>query len=119
MAKSKLIEKWEASSRRSWNRHCRPYEVDLETTLKLHAELLLTNFGARNGTLVFTDMDAIWSHRNELSNLGYGYSVLDEPTDKANVVYDRDLFIEMLSEWEWTGDEATRPGWLRPPPTGE
>lgn len=119
MAKSKLAEKWEAARNDLGLDIVIPYQVDFGNNFQVQAKLLVRNFGARKGTLIFTDMDLVWPHRNELSNLGYGYCVLDEPTDKTNEVYDRDLFIDMLSEWEWTGDEATRPTWLRPPPNEE
>ena len=119
MSKSKLVEKWEAARDDLGLDIVVPYEVDLGNNVKLQAKLLVRNFGARNGILVFTDMDLVWPHRNELSNLGYGYSVLDEPTDKTNEAYDRDLFIDMLSEWEWTGGEATRPSWIGPQPNEE
>jgi len=119
MAKSKLTAKWEEARDDLGIEIVAPYEVDLKNGIKVRAELLVRTFGARIGTLVFTEIDAVWPHRNELSSLGYGYSVLDEPTDKANELYDRELFIDMLSEWEWTGTEAEKPSWLRPPPEEE
>lgn len=119
MDKSKLIEKWEAARDDLGLDIVAPYDAYLKNDTKLRAKLLVKNFGARNGTLVFTDLDLVWPHRDELSKLGYGYSVLDEPTSKTDEAYDRDLFIDMLSEWEWLGDEASRPNWLGPPPSDE
>jgi hypothetical protein len=44
----------------------------------------------------------------EAVQAGYGFSVLGEPSDE----YDRDVFIELLSEWGWHGPESERPAWL-------
>ena len=89
-----------------------PFEVNLAPTQKLVAEFLVKNFGDRNGMLVFTNYDVVKPHREQLQNLGYGYSVLEKP--KENEDYVREDFIDLLSDWGWTGDRAMRPKWIIP-----
>lgn len=119
MVASKLVKKWETGRDDLGLDIVVPYHVGLGNNVTVRAEFLVRNFGAENGTLVFTDTDAVWPHRKELLCLGYGYSVLDEPTDVPNERYDRELFIEMLSEWGWTGREGDKPDWVRTPPEDE
>ena len=108
MTKSKLLREWETARDDLGIEIIAPYEVDLGNNVKIRAEILVRNFGGRNGTLIFTNSDVFWPCRDQLCNLGYGYSVLEEPKE----TYDREIFIEMLSEWEWDGDEAKKPIWL-------
>ena len=112
MSKSKLLQEWETARDDLGLEIVAPYEVDLGNNGKLRAEILVKNFGGRNGTLIFTDEDKFWKYHEQLSALHYGTSVLDEPTDEDNEIYDRDSFIEMLSEWEWTGEAGAKPGWV-------
>lgn len=87
-----------------------PYVIAVHTDKTLAAECLVVNFGDRNGMLVFTNYDVVKPHREQLQNLGYGYSVLEQP--KANEDYVREDFIDLLSDWGWTGDSAVRPKWI-------
>ena len=113
MAESRLIKKWQAARDDLGIDIVVTYEVELESGRGLSAKLLVKHFGHRNGTLIFSDAEEVWPYRNELAALGYAYSVLEEPT--SDEVYDRDIFIDMLSEWEWTGDEQDKPEWVLPP----
>jgi hypothetical protein len=47
--------------------------------------------------------------------LGYGFSTLTEP-DRAYPfnAEEKEAFIEMLSEWGWSGDPDEEPEWLEP-----
>lgn len=112
---SGLVKKWKAARDDLGIKIVAPYEVELQSGGKLKAKLLVRNFGHRYGTLIFTDAEEVWAHRKELAALGYAYSVLEEPTTEADELYDRDIFIDILSEWEWTGDEQDQPEWLLPP----
>lgn len=87
-----------------------PYVIAVAPNTVLIAEFLLKNFGGPKGILIFTDIDLVWQHKDELAKLPYGYSVLQVPNDDD--VYEREEFIEMLSDWTWTGDSAMRPKWI-------
>lgn len=85
-----------------------PFDLDLGTDVTIHAELLVRNFGGGNGTLVVKEYGAVKNHSAQISELDYGYSVLDESQDP----YDRATMIEMLSEWGWTGPTSEVPQWI-------
>jgi hypothetical protein len=114
MAENKLLKEWEAARDDLGINIVAPYEVALGNSRKIHADIFVPDFGHDNGTLIFRDTEAVWPHREELSKLGYGYSVLEEPSADVEHLYDREPFIEMLSEWGWTGNEADKPEWLLP-----
>jgi hypothetical protein len=111
----KLLEKWKAARDDLNLEIVTPYEVEVGNNLRVHAESLVKYFGGKNGTLIFTNIDAFRPVGEELCDQGYGISVLDEPTSEANELYNRDLFINLLSEWEWTGDDRAKPDWLISP----
>lgn len=119
MPESKLLKKWKSARAELGLDIVAPYEVDLGNNVKVRAEFLVKHFGGRNGTLIFTDSDEFWKYHDQLSKLHYGTSVLDEPTDEADVLFDKEAFIEMLSEWEWTGSEGEKPDWIKPPPNND
>jgi hypothetical protein len=119
VAQSRLIKKWKAASDDLGIEIVAPYAIELQNGRKLNAKLLVKHFGHCNGTLIFTDAEEVWPYRKELAALGYAYSVLEEPVTETNELYDRDIFIDMLSEWEWTGDEKDGPQWILPPPEEE
>ena len=114
MAESRLIKKWHAARDDLGIEIVAPYKVELPSGLTLTAKLLVKHFGHRIGTLVFTDVEEVWPHRRELTAFGYSYSVLEEPTSDTDERYDREVFINMLTEWEWTGDEQDQPNWILP-----
>jgi hypothetical protein len=48
----------------------------------------------------------------QLETLGYGFSTLEEPMGEGHKAYDRGTFIEMLSDWSWSGSQAEKPDWI-------
>lgn len=76
---------------------------------ELVAPAHLPQFGARRGMLLFTRTDDMWSNRDVLWELGFGYSVVGEP---CGFEYDRLSTIDMLADWSWAGPAETGPGWL-------
>ncbi|HEX2572237.1 MAG TPA: hypothetical protein VH877_22020, partial [Polyangia bacterium] len=87
-----------------------PYELVIGPGRKVRAELLLKNFGAANGMLIFTSYAPVEPYEDEIPALGYGFSVLLGHAEEGG--YDRQSFIDMLSDWGWAGPEAERPDWL-------
>ena len=87
-----------------------PYEVILPSGSRIRAPVLVRHFGGPKGMLVVADYSESlrtgWAE--EAVQAGYGFSVLGEPSDE----YDRDVFIEVLSDWGWHGPESERPAWL-------
>ena len=72
-------------------------------------ELLLRNYGAKNGMCVVTDFSIVRNHLDELNEKGYGYSTLSELADNDSI--DIESTIEMLRDWGWS-EETDRPKWL-------
>lgn len=89
------------------------FEVRLLSGDTFTAPILVSNFGGERGTLVIIDYGSIHHITSKIINTGYGYSTLDEP--REDETYQRDAFIEMLSDWGWSGDRSNTPSWLRPP----
>ena len=58
--------------------------------------VLLEGFGANKGMLLVTDFDLIHHVEDELVNLGYGYSCLDDVRWEP---IDRESIEEMLRDW--------------------
>lgn len=117
MTQSKLARQWEAARDDLGIDIVVPYCVRLANGKEVLAVALVKHFGYGKGMLIFADADAVWPYRTELLDSGYGYSVLEEPTTKADEHYDRESFVDILSDWEWTGAVDDKPDWLKPPPT--
>ncbi|MFT6734830.1 MAG: hypothetical protein ACJAS9_003032 [Polaribacter sp.] len=103
----KLLNFWKMASR-DLN-----IEIDLGHSLILNSGsqikslFLVQKFGAEKGMLILPkDLD-ITSCRDEINQLGYGYSFLSEPFD--NEEYSVEDYAELLDDWGWSGDPALKP----------
>ena len=105
-----LAKKWEAAADDLGIEIVAPYSVQVDNNVTIRADLLVRNFGARNGMLVVTDYGTVKSYVQQLVKLGYGFSVLEEPAEGES--YDRETLIHMLSDWSWSGPEDRKPGWI-------
>ena len=112
MPKSKLLLEWEAARDDLGLDIVAPYVVSIGSNVRVCVELLLKHFGGRNGMLVLTDYGLLKPYEEQIVSLGYGYSVLSEPRGEAGKTYCREVFIDMLSDWSWTGAKNNRPEWL-------
>lgn len=81
-------------------------ELKVEDDL-LHIEIILKNFGAPKGMIIVREYNKIKNYVDALNQNGWGYSALS-----LGNKYDRESFIEMLSDWGWTGPENEKPNWL-------
>ena len=70
----------------------------------------IAELGGTNGMLIVTRYDDVRPVLDEIDAAGFGFSVLSEPTRDEG--YDLQPFIEMFSEWSWTGSEDARPSWM-------
>jgi hypothetical protein len=78
---------------------------------KFLGDFLLRNFGCGSGMIVVQNYSRLAGYWEELEKLGYGFATLNP--QKAGD-YNRQGFIEMLSEWSWKGDPKKRPSWVIP-----
>jgi hypothetical protein len=105
--KAMIPPEWKTAQTRLGLEIAAPYQVDLGG-MKVEAALLVRNFGGRSGTLVFRHYGVVKPYIEELRKLGFGFSVLEQPRKG----YETEDTMAMLSEWDWTGDAATKPDWI-------
>jgi hypothetical protein len=115
MPRGKLVEEWELARDDLGLDINAPYELDIGDNVVIRADLLVKHFGARNGMLIITEYESVSPHLERINELGYGFSVLEEPRGSASESYDRKVFIDMLSDWGWGGPEAEKPEWVIDP----
>jgi hypothetical protein len=111
MAKGRLIEIWELASSDLNFIIESPFFIELSSGEKINAELLVRDFGPPKGMIIFTEFDVIAQHIEEIADMGFGFSVLDEPRENENYV--QSDFIELLSDWGWSGDPTREPQWIK------
>lgn len=70
----------------------------------------IRDLGAKNGMLIISQYSQVKQYQDEVKQLGYAFSVLDEPSPQES--YDHESFIEMFHDWGWAGAEAKRPDWF-------
>jgi hypothetical protein len=109
--KDKFIEIWQEAA------HALGLEIVVGFSLKLpsgdqiNTDMLLLNFGDEQGMLIVRDYEKLEQWIDEISEQGYGFSVLsDSPEDK---VYVSSTFIELLKDWGWSGQDGEEPKWLK------
>jgi hypothetical protein len=94
-----------------------PIEVTLPDGTKINAPVLLKNFGAERGMLLFeVAFPNLFETGNALVAMGYGFSCLG-PYGDAEV--DLASAKEALADWEWSGPPDQRPSWLADPPSDD
>jgi hypothetical protein len=67
---------------------------------------LVRHFGSPKGMLVLARWDE--GHAAAAARCDFGYSCMDSPFYQT---YDRQLFVDVLTDWSWTGEPAARPAW--------
>ena len=82
-----------------------PFSLRLSTHV-IEADLLVRDFGGVNGMLISANEDVFKDYGEEIIAAGYGYSVLCPPYES----YNRELFVETLCDWSWSGD-GDSPDW--------
>ncbi len=111
----KLVRMWQLASADLGIQISAPFLLTLPSGNRIEGALRVNHFGAEKGTLIFGKYSEVSSFAEEIVQEGYGYSILDEPADEnrySDDKYPKEVFIEMLREWEWTGIEIQKPIWL-------
>ena len=86
-----------------------PVTIEVGGT-RMSVPVFVEGFGAVRGMLIVTSYSDVKPHIEALAHAGFGYSVMSEP--RQNETYDRESFIEMLSDWGWSGSPQERPAWV-------
>ncbi len=109
---SRLQNAWHTAARELDLDIVVPFELKTKT-FTVTAEVLLKNFGAKQGMLIVSDHRLVEPFRHQLIKLGYGFATLAEPErDWPFTREEREAFIEMLNEWGWMGKPEDEPEWL-------
>jgi hypothetical protein len=102
----------------AWRAAADDLGISIQAPFSLHlsgriitADVLVRSFGQVNGMLVCARAgvfdDVFHDVSNEIVAAGYGYSVLGSSYES----YDRDLFVETLRDWSWSGPDCDCPDW--------
>ncbi len=67
----------------------------------------LPEFGSENGMLIVVGK-YVGDQFHGAIECGYGITCLSEHDEP----YDRRVFVDMLSDWSWTGQASETPDWL-------
>jgi len=86
------------------------FSLNLSSGYQINTDLLLLNFGDKQGMLIVRDYGKVKLWLDEINEQNYGFSVLSNST--KNETYIRSDFIELLKDWEWTGQDSKKPDWL-------
>ena len=111
MTTNRLIKTWQIAAKDLRIEIITPFILKIESGAQIKAEILLKNFGATNGMIITKDYDQIAPFVDEIVSEGYGFSVLDEPSE--NEQYVREDFVDILHDWGWSGEKSKKPSWLR------
>lgn len=89
-------------------------ELDWEVRLPGHKSIRATarvlNLGGPMGMLVFERYEDVRHLADHLVDAGFGYTVLDEP--RADEDFDLESFVEMATDWGWSGPSDLKPAWF-------
>lgn len=87
-----------------------PFPCTVGDGIQINAQALLPQLGAPNGMIIVNHYDELHGMASDLSAMGYGYSVLDEPLPSED--YDLGSHIEMFSDWGWSNVNERKPDWM-------
>lgn len=76
-----------------------PFSLTVCGNIRIDAQALLPQLGGPRGMIVVSRYDDLNGAAAQLDGLGYGYSVLDEPTPEEK--FDLESQIEMFTDWGW------------------
>lgn len=89
------------------------FEIDVNIILLDSSERFalfrIFELGAENGMLLFSDIVSLGDGR-AIVDSNYGYSVLNEL--RPGEEFELSEYIELFSDWGWTGNDAKRPRWI-------
>src|SRR5687768_15262525 len=76
-----------------------PFTIQLPSGATVNAVAHLGHFGARHGMIIASDFAALRAHLVELTDSGFGFSTMSDPTDP----YEREGCLDVLRDWGWSG----------------
>jgi hypothetical protein len=88
-----------------------PFILSLRNGIQINALALIPQLGATNGMLIVQSYDDLRGMAHELPSMGYGYSVLDEPSPIEE--FDVASYKDMFSDWGWGNLNTAKPEWMK------
>jgi hypothetical protein len=76
------------------------YSIDMNSGQSLVALARIRNIGAKNGMLIISSSNQVAQFVSQLSIMGYGFAVLDEPRPDED--FNLESFREMFGDWGYT-----------------
>ena len=114
---SKLAEIWKIAAADLGLEVVAPFQLVLPDHTRIEFDALVKKFGFENGMLLTEEYSKIEGREDAIVGMGYGFSVLWRyPSDS---IYERLTYIELLSDWTWSGPIADRPDWLLDQPNDD
>lgn len=110
----RLVALWETAAQKLGFEIEAPYRLTLPSGHSIDAVVLVRGFGDRIGMLVIDDYRSVEQYQDEIIALGYGYSVMGEPSEAS--INDPTGMTDVLRDWDWFGPDEERPSWLDAPP---
>lgn len=107
MNQNRLIDIWRTAANDLGITIVAPFSLKTTSGKIIEADLLVNNFGSSKGMIIVKRYESISQYTKEIAEMGYGFSVMDEPGVDEN--YDKDCFIEILTDWGWNGEQSKRP----------
>jgi hypothetical protein len=108
---SNLVLEWKVAAKNLGFDIVFPYRAALPSGARIDAELLVVGFGASKGMLIVRNFPDVAAFGDELDRVGYGCCVFEEPEKVRE--FSRKDFIDVLSDWGWSGHPDKKPGWLK------
>jgi len=96
-----LVEAWRLAGPVLGIRVIAPFPIELEPDARVWVEVHLPDFGGKAGMVMTTLEGPALSSKFYQSQLSDSYCH-----------FDRENFIEALTDWGWFGEAAERPAWL-------
>jgi hypothetical protein len=108
---SKLAESWQQAASDMGLEIVSPFRLQMPDNREIEFEVLLKNFGAKNGMLLVSNYSKIEKVMSIILEMGYGCSVLSPSLESYR--YSREDYEDVLADWGWSGPAADEPTWLK------
>ncbi|HID99943.1 MAG TPA: hypothetical protein EYP59_06605 [Thiotrichaceae bacterium] len=109
--KDKFIEIWQEAAHDLGLEIVVSFSLKLPSGKKINTDLLLRHFGDEQGMLIVRNYKKVKFWGDEISEQGYGFSVLSDSSKEE--MYVKAEFIDLLIDWGWSGQDSEQPEWLK------
>lgn len=108
---SKLLTFWTQACQLLGLQLVAPFVLKTKSGAEIKAIALIKDFGAPMGMMILDDYSKVEEIIDEITEMGYGFSVLDEPLEHEG--FDIADYKDVLKDWGWSGANESKPEWLK------